>query len=96
MGNSYVSVLRIKEIKLLFLSTCIFQTGCYMTYDLNDMIKTSVDEITSRRSFIFGSTIAFCTLGITTDLALKGKNLYLLLISLTLLEIVFLFVIVVL
>ena len=84
MGNSYVSVLRIKEIKLLFLSTCLFQ------------IKTSVDEITARRSFIFGSTIAFCTLGITTDLVLKGKNLYLLLISLTLLEIVFLLVIVVL
>ena len=40
MGNSFVSVLRIKELKMLFLSTFLFQTGCYMTYDVNDMIKT--------------------------------------------------------
>ena len=58
-----------------------------MTYDVNDQIINKNQEIDARKSFVYGSTVAFCTLGLTTDLLLGGKWNYMLLCIFTFIEI---------
>ena len=88
-GNSFMQVFRVAEYNLLLLSTALSQTSCYITYDVCQQTD-SPDDVRSRRMFVLGAIIALCTIGIITDLLLKGRYFYNSLAGLIGLEIIFL------
>lgn len=89
-SKSYRLLFTIKELNLLFVSTVLSQTGCYMTYDICNG-SYSVDQSNKvHRFFVFGALGAFCSIGLFTDVILKGRYLYNTTIVYILLEVLFL------
>ena len=84
-----MQIFRVAELNLLLLSTALSQTSCYMTYDVCQRTD-SPEDVQSRRMFVLGAVIALCTLGLLTDLVLKGRYFYNSLAGFIGLEVVFL------
>jgi hypothetical protein len=87
-GSNYLNVLSLSELNYLLVSSCLFQTGCFLIYDM-DNIELGYIDTSSRKQFIYGTTLAFATLGIFSDSILRGKKFYTLLVLFMLVEVSF-------